>query len=608
MNGEAPRRRRGRRRPGRPVPGLRAGLPRGDRHRRRRRPSRAGRPTPAPGSCRRRPAGDRRRAVAVPAARPARTTRPCCARLASDGADVTRTGYGACGHPLPRPACARGRVVRPLRRARAPPVARRGGRDHARGGRSACSRPSGPVHRVLHAPTVGPRRRPGHGGRAPRRRAAGARRHLRAGCGRRGRAAGRGDASAASTLAGGGGARPAGLRRVAVAGGAWTAAVGEWFGRPLPVGPTKGQIVHLGVEGDTGEWPIAQPLLTHYLVPWPGGRVACGGTFETGAGFSVSVTAAGLQELLRECLIRRAGARGTRPTSRRASGCGPPRRDDRAAGGPAAGLGQRLGGHRSRRQRAAARAVLGAAALAHAMTEVELPSDEAPSAGVVRPRPASAERRSHAPPASAGRRETGPVLKGTLRQGGHRHARHDRERPGRAGRHGLLLARPRRRGGRRHGVRAARGPLRVPPPGRAGGRALLAAATHRRLRQLRVPRGPRRGPRAHRRGRGALLLDRPLRRHGAPGRLRGPSAHGARSASSAIPRERGGRASDRHRLPGRSSSLVDSFFPVLSDFDDRIDSLEDDILKAPTEAQLGELFDMKRASWRCARSSPPSAT
>ena len=41
-------------------------------------------------------------------------------------------------------------------------------------------------------------------------------------------------------------------------------------------------------------------------------------------------------------------------------------------------------------------------------------------------------------------------------------------------------------------------------------------------------------------------------------------------------------------------ALVDSFFPFLSEFDERIDSLEDDILKAPTEAQLGELFDMKR--------------
>ena len=42
-------------------------------------------------------------------------------------------------------------------------------------------------------------------------------------------------------------------------------------------------------------------------------------------------------------------------------------------------------------------------------------------------------------------------------------------------------------------------------------------------------------------------------------------------------------------------ALVESFFPVLSDFDDRIDALEDDILAAPTEAQLGVLFEMKRS-------------
>lgn len=41
--------------------------------------------------------------------------------------------------------------------------------------------------------------------------------------------------------------------------------------------------------------------------------------------------------------------------------------------------------------------------------------------------------------------------------------------------------------------------------------------------------------------------------------------------------------------------LVDGFFPVLSEFDDKIDTLEDDILKAPTEAQLGQLFQMKRS-------------
>jgi magnesium transporter len=41
-------------------------------------------------------------------------------------------------------------------------------------------------------------------------------------------------------------------------------------------------------------------------------------------------------------------------------------------------------------------------------------------------------------------------------------------------------------------------------------------------------------------------------------------------------------------------TLVDSFFPVLSDFDDSIDNLEGAILKNPTEEQLGTLFEMKR--------------
>jgi D-amino-acid dehydrogenase len=90
---------------------------------------------------------------------------------------------------------------------------------------------------------------------------------------------------------------------VAIAGGAWSAAMGEWLDVSLPITPTKGQIVHLTAGSATESWPIAQPLLTHYLVPWPGGRVACGGTFEAGAGYSPSATAAGRHELLRECLL-----------------------------------------------------------------------------------------------------------------------------------------------------------------------------------------------------------------------------------------------------------------------------------------------------------------
>jgi len=42
-------------------------------------------------------------------------------------------------------------------------------------------------------------------------------------------------------------------------------------------------------------------------------------------------------------------------------------------------------------------------------------------------------------------------------------------------------------------------------------------------------------------------------------------------------------------------SLTDSFFPVLSAFDDRVDELEDAILRQPTEDQLGQLFAMKRS-------------
>jgi magnesium transporter len=41
-------------------------------------------------------------------------------------------------------------------------------------------------------------------------------------------------------------------------------------------------------------------------------------------------------------------------------------------------------------------------------------------------------------------------------------------------------------------------------------------------------------------------------------------------------------------------SLTDTFFPVLSAFDDQVDTLEDAILSQPTEEQLGTLFDMKR--------------
>jgi D-amino-acid dehydrogenase len=40
----------------------------------------------------------------------------------------------------------------------------------------------------------------------------------------------------------------------------------------------------------------------HYLVAWPGGRVAAGATRETGSGFDARTTAAGVREVLDEAL------------------------------------------------------------------------------------------------------------------------------------------------------------------------------------------------------------------------------------------------------------------------------------------------------------------
>ena len=55
-------------------------------------------------------------------------------------------------------------------------------------------------------------------------------------------------------------------------------------------------------------------------------------------------------------------------------------------------------------------------------------------------------------------------------------------------------------------------------------------------------------------------------------------------------------------------SLVDSFFPTLAEFDDEIDELEDAILVRPTDAQLGRLFEMKRALIGVRKVITPRAT
>lgn len=98
---------------------------------------------------------------------------------------------------------------------------------------------------------------------------------------------------------------------VVVAGGAWSRELEAELRTSIPVEPLKGQIVHLAVPGTaTGDWPILQPLLGFYLVPWPDGRVACGGTLEPEAGFDCRPTAAGVRDLLRECLRTAPGLAG----------------------------------------------------------------------------------------------------------------------------------------------------------------------------------------------------------------------------------------------------------------------------------------------------------
>ncbi len=91
---------------------------------------------------------------------------------------------------------------------------------------------------------------------------------------------------------------------VVLAGGAWSGTWGPVLRSRLPVTPLKGQIVHVTSPDAPGSaaWPIVQPILNFYLVPWPGGRVACGGTFEADEGFDVRPTASGLADLLRECV------------------------------------------------------------------------------------------------------------------------------------------------------------------------------------------------------------------------------------------------------------------------------------------------------------------
>ncbi len=98
---------------------------------------------------------------------------------------------------------------------------------------------------------------------------------------------------------------------VVVATGAWTSAVGETLGVPLPVFPQRGQIAHLVLpDEETGQWPVVLTFQGHYLLTFPRDRIVVGATREDDAGFDYRQTAGGVRQVLDQALRVAPGLRG----------------------------------------------------------------------------------------------------------------------------------------------------------------------------------------------------------------------------------------------------------------------------------------------------------
>ena len=304
--------------------------------------------------------------------------------MEADGVDGAGTGLRPLRHPLHRSA-------RATRTAGSPPsptlVLRRapggGHRDHTRGGRRALpaarARCTASCTRPVRRGSTGAAWRP----RSARRRAARGVEFVTGAA--HGVVAGSGTGRAARRCRGGGRAPERGLRcggrrrRRLDRGGGGVARHAR-----CPSAPPRGRSCTSAWARTRATGRSCSRCSPTISCPWPGGRVACGGTFEAGAGFSVGVTAAGLLRA-----PPRVPDRGARAGRRHL-----PRDPGRAAadvgrrpcpGGPAAGLGQRLGGDGPRRQRPAAGALLGAAAGARHGGRRRCPADEAPLPALVRP-------------------------------------------------------------------------------------------------------------------------------------------------------------------------------------------------------------------------------
>ena len=126
---------------------------------------------------------------------------------------------------------------------------------------------------------------------------------------------------------------------VVAATGAWTRSFLAPAGITVRVEPQRGQIAHIGVEpAGTSRWPVVLPSATgHYLLAFDDSRVVAGATRETGAGFDVRVTPAGLAEVLANALAVAPGlSDGTLLQTR--VGLRPAGPDPRPLLGPVAGL------------------------------------------------------------------------------------------------------------------------------------------------------------------------------------------------------------------------------------------------------------------------------
>ena len=244
-----------------------------------------------------------------------------------------------------------------------------------RPGRS--SRRSGPSTASLHAP--GAARVDGRGMAAALRQAAAA----------AGWSSSTGRCTASSRR--GGGARrvearqPRGApqrrraRALAVAGGAWTAAAGEWLGRATAGRTHEGAdraSRRRGGDGRLAHRAAAAHALSRALARRSGGLRRA--RSRPGPASRSTVDGRRAPRAAARVPDRRARARRAPPTSRPGSGCARPRPTTAPLVGRVPGWAQRLGGHRPRRQRPVAGALLGPGRWPTTSPAPRSPADEAP--------------------------------------------------------------------------------------------------------------------------------------------------------------------------------------------------------------------------------------